>query len=1390
MKKTTITFTTLPQRALSAERKLRLSVFIAPRLWTDDPAEEKQILPLSQYPLLIDWPSQVGDLQFTVVFAGSKTLPATPVSIKELRSDLWGALFPPSIPVKPYRFENMTNVSIQTIDTAFLHDWLRDLYRRVGTERAYGMGEGNPSIEAMQNDPGLAQIANASQPEPPYEPPAKRRVPIYVKPEETEPEEGGCLRGCLSQIFDALNWIASKLGLGKPFKLPGQSFMPIQIKDAKAESAQPVAANAPLPTKAQPRPIATAAAQAVNPNKAKFDQVVRFVQPFDPVEVIPAQLTEDQLKNLLDFHEAVALAADYPTLLRALGLVVDLEIDWPANLPVSGMVSVKVGPQPGGDVYFYAMRTHYTLSDNHFLAAPRPAEPGSLTETQNGLLRLSDENRYKVVQTDVVGAAIKVQNTATVFAALLIPGLQPANPPEEATLPALRSAGFAIVQSDLSAQLSATYVQAVGLNNALAVVDGSPPANVLPGAQPPLTVQPVVTDEVWAEDVTRGYRMDARDLDSASKKWRSLHQRTGVCRFTRPQPEIPFPVTDEGYIQVGVTEPVEGSAKKVQRVPDVLATWTGWSLSAVRPGEALEEKDTAPNDTKTAFKMMAEFTPVSGSLPRLRFGHRYQLRMRTVDLAGNSTFGPDDDEFQQPHADDTPAQAYRRFEPVPSPAVVLRKKPIEGESVERLVVRSAPDLTTDPQNVNRLTTERHIAPPKSAQLLAEYHGKFDDAGKPNPDQDTYNLAAREANTLSHHWALMMNKWALIPILGVEFLPDADDKKDPTFWQTKEAFPVEYLPDVLARQAVLRNLPGPTKNVVTHIPFNGDWPDCLPFRLKVVGIPSGKTPKVPEWTAEPGEPETRVLQVELPQGESWTVRVNSGTDDDDLPQLGVWDWEIDPQPQSYSTISNYTTQGINWLLMPYRTLELVHATQKPLKMPVMSITEVEKALGDTAAHLTGSTGVHAKTTGKVDVLALWTDPVDDLSKDLPGETKSRAAVCEVHVTSPDDNTAPVKATHNLGDTKYHRVTYVARGATRFREYMPQALLDPATPGNKDMDLITTPTEAEITAGNLTTTAVVDIPNSARPLAPVVSYVVPSFGRVEEVEKVEPKWTTITRVRKGSGLRVYLERPWYSSGANELLGVVFTVKNFADVPESLRPYVTEWANDPLWPGPTADLAPSMANFENYTASSSSPGVGPITLEETGDTVQVVGYPVEFDPVKKLWFADVEFKGLNAYTPMVRLAVARFQPISVTKAHISRVARADFVQPLPDRKLVISKPYNSASSLNVMLTPLTLNTGGLRQVNAWIEEQAVPEQGALGWRRVETGVSIQTSTTEAWEAALYFAAPETRYRLVIQETEPIGAETAEGTGGASDGEIVVMPSNTLGRTVYADTREFETP
>src|SRR5207247_7563859 len=57
---------------------------------------------------------------------------------------------------------------------------------------------------------------------------------------------------------------------------------------------------------------------------------------------------------------------------------------------------------------------------------------------------------------------------------------------------------------------------------------------------------------------------------------------------------------------------------------------------------------------------------------------------------------------------------------------------------------------------------------------------------------------------------------------------------------------------------------------------------------------------------------------------------------------------------------------------------------------------------------------------------------------------------------------------------------------------------------------------------------DIPNSTRPDRPKPLYIVPLFEWKRNA-------TGLKAVRRGTGLRVYMERPWFSSGAGELLGM---------------------------------------------------------------------------------------------------------------------------------------------------------------------------------------------------------------------------------------------------------------
>jgi hypothetical protein len=62
--------------------------------------------------------------------------------------------------------------------------------------------------------------------------------------------------------------------------------------------------------------------------------------------------------------------------------------------------------------------------------------------------------------------------------------------------------------------------------------------------------------------------------------------------------------------------------------------------------------------------------------------------------------------------------------------------------------------------------------------------------------------------------------------------------------------------------------------------------------------------------------------------------------------------------------------------------------------------------------------------------------------------------------------------------------------------------------------------------------IDVPSSARPVAPKVLYAIPTFGW----EGPSESGGTLTSIRRGNGLRIYLERSWWSSGEGELLGVL--------------------------------------------------------------------------------------------------------------------------------------------------------------------------------------------------------------------------------------------------------------
>ncbi|HVG44603.1 MAG TPA: hypothetical protein VM890_07730, partial [Longimicrobium sp.] len=800
--------------------------------------------------------------------------------------------------------------------------------------------------------------------------------------------------------------------------------------------------------------------------------------------------------------------------------------------------------------------------------------------------------------------------------------------------------------------------------------------------------------------------------------------------------------------------------------------WDGWSLCAPRPGlvilpdaasgESAGEHGVTANPAQTPFRMETAFAAAPGTLPRLRIGWTYRVRVRVADLAGNSAFGPGDPQFAATQPEVVGPTRFGRFEPVAPPTLVLRAPPKEGESLERLTVRSA--VADTPAQIEAQATERHLAPPSASQHMVELHGRLDGPVKMLGDATGHALAAREAASPTHGLAGPSD--VRVPLPGVEAVQGASagPTDEPVYWVQKDEVKVVYLPDPPAAGVAFLGLPGDAG--VRRIPYGGTWPDLEPLRLRVQGIAAGQSSAAPAWNAA-----TRVLTVQLPQGETARVRFGSYLAPGDEEQMALMQWVNGAVPPAAAAdLAALVQEGRNWLLMPYRELVLVHAVQQPLTVPRVATVSrsPERALGDTAVSLEGSLDVDAKSTGKVDLWATWSDPRDDPSDPANDPTKDRVErrmhVRELILPDPAqdqptfaealaamDDTSGVR--HALGDTRFHRVRYGVVGTSRFREHYP-----PGTPSEslvRPLPLTAEEKAAEAAAPEL------PVPSTARPDAPRPLYAVPTFEWTEPVVKKLAR----VRVRGCGGVRVYLERPWYSSGDGELLGVLLRPVGVGEgTPEAelLKKYTSEWGMDPLWAGAqTQPLAPG-----DFAPAKMQPG---LSLEELpGVPVDVVGVEPGYDAVRGLWYADVPLKPGGAYFPFARLALARYQPSSVPGAELSRVVLSDFVQVVPERTAAYKVvPGSGAESvIHVGLEgPATVQAPGslvgARSAVAFLERRRHGDalHDPLGWEAV-VAVHLTSSDPSAldqvWSGDLVVPNPlPAPFRVVLLELEFHGAD-----------------------------------
>ncbi|MFH8612910.1 hypothetical protein ACH4D5_36110 [Streptomyces sp. NPDC018029] len=898
-----------------------------------------------------------------------------------------------------------------------------------------------------------------------------------------------------------------------------------------------------------------------------------------------------------------------------------------------------------------------------------------------------------------------------------------------------------------------------------------------------------------AMDLLRGYRVDIGVVDPATGRvaqWRSLLRRRGRYTVRRPgQQPVEIQVRpDEGLVRASAVT-VDAADDRQLYGHQAVFGWDGWSLAAPRPGRTigLDDQPEAPAPPVSPdVPLDTKFTPEPGSLPALRFGRTYRMRARAVDLAGNGL----DHTASTPDAVHSDAITYGRWDPVPQPVVMPLLPFNEGESTERLVIRSTVTddgraISTDEYALRRSdvpdhdarsevdgldrrykpVSERHVAPPKTALQMAEEHGVFDAVfGPDKPDQvreEYVAVASRESGSFldtkvrDPEWPYLEHdllrageihiaKHDVHDPLPLTRLPlphrGACLEQGEFVVHSADQLILPYLPDVLAEGVMLRGLPGDTEN--RKIPFPGPWPQAKPFRIRV-----NEGDGVPRWRDGLVE---RVLDVFLTKGEIATFRLSCYLDADKLPLLRQWNlltaspfW-ADLSDADKAFVTRASADGENWMLTPWVELTLVHAVEKPVRPPRLDGLACHRTAEQTAAQLTGTLTSHAESSGHVELDAHWSEWLDDVTQPAPTRIAGHTHLEDIKLAYVADE-EHVDRTHEFGDTRHRDVRYTPTAVTRFREYFHPSI---------------TEDRANVTRVG-PTAAPLAVPSSRRPEPPAVAYVVPTFRWQRTVDEARE---SVTRHRRAAGLRVYLNRPWFSSGDDEMLAVLLDPGGTA-LPDT---FATRWGVDPVWADTTVLPSPAAAHFPNAAKRLTG-----LRLAESPDAAPVAVDAVAFAPTyhseRRLWYVDVDVDFADAavagttYFPYVRLALARYQPYSVDPLHLSKAERAEFAQLVPPRSVTGRR---EGGLLAVRLSgPVTYNefgelsgTGAVaatasRRVVVSVQSRASLQSDEMDWRQVGAPVELTCRPDGGafvWSGGIPAPTgqPLTSYRLLVQEYE----------------------------------------
>ena len=1149
---------------------------------------------------------------------------------------------------------------------------------------------------------------------------------------------------------------------------------------------------------------------------APLDTVANVPNMFDPSYVVPWPEWE--------FHEKFSVLDSHPLLLRLIGFVIDVEID-PADFrqapPRTGPATLAPGTydmwlnpiySPGANAVDIPQGASITFGGGEF--APKFAGAGL---TDPGFIDIALDGQEWPIVTSEVGSEIAA---TTVLASGYQRAIAERLGDEDyvpLTLPARSTTGISLLAPRLAERVHRDFDRQWNIARSVDV-----PGRRIQIAQ--------------GGDLIIGYRMDVRPAGAPG--WLSLNLRNGLWRA---DPDT----YRAGVIDLGVdegwTEPAgaaaTGNANNEFRFAQAVSVWTGWSQSLERPGKSIDEDSEANainplSPPPPGFGATIDYVapPGGAKLPTLRFGTTYQLRLRAVYLGGASK--------QLGDIEPRSARrqiAYLRHEPVMSPVTYLgaiKAQRVEvgdvageayagvvvpwAQSPETVVVRSGGNGA--PIDSSEIET-RWLTPSRVSPWLVEQHGRLDSGGRPDPAKYS-QIAARDGAFYGPTTA------------GYE----ADGDVVGFAWTSPAQGTTPFYPDPLTSGVLLRGVPAasgtPTE---ASAGFGGTWPDLVPIRLDVGGGAPGATVS------------GQSVSVRVAPGRTERLRVSSSIPASDLGLLDLWDrvkstasasdaakgafWQL--SPYRTMTVVHATQQPVS---APYfASADTWSGEREPGEVPCrisgsMTLdepsTESVSLTGTLTSGIDGGPGAPAP---RIDVAAVGDIGSVNVANPAPG--------------GPAGSTSyAMEATVQLQDTRRHDLSLVGTAYSRYAEYFrrlrkadhpsgstsPIAVVTdasgspvPLVPGSARVQwssggaVITGTLGVDFTeqalAGTITPAATIPggsvvvsgiptpvtlattdsstgsqrhdfvLPASARPQPPDVAAVVPAFTWSPAPEATI--FSRATSTRSNAALRVYLERPWFTSGVEEDLAVLLRPTAGGT---SVSDYVSRWGGDPTVTGGGSLPAawPRAVDFANAAGSVT----GARMAEDPSRQVDLVRYEIGrqasdgsligWDAERDQWYVDLDVDIDDAYRPFLRLALARYQAGAPEELRLSPVTLLDVVQLDPARTATVALSSLPGGTFRADVTlsgpsyqrnKLGAGPGRTFLVHERLSDDDSPGTDAVLWQevtRVEaTGRYAGGEGRWSGKIGLGSSVGGGRHRLVIEQYEEWrtdGGVTGSGTKG----------------------------